>query len=97
METLPLLLFRSCSLDDLIDLTRSQGSGLVPLSFLANDPEHLGLRGGKFDIIADVQKNGGRGPALFDNQGALFDIQTAEDLAKVGTQVVIINSPFRLI
>ena len=86
MQALPLLLFRSCRLDDLIDLTRSQSSGPVPLSFLTNDFENLGLRRSKFDIIADVQKNGGRCTALFNDKGAPFDVQSAEDLAEVGAQ-----------
>src|ERR1700683_1773115 len=86
MQALPLLLFRSCSPDDLVDLTRSQSSGPVPVSLLANELENLGFRRSKFDIIADVQKNRGRGPALLDDKGAPFDVQTAEDLAKVGAQ-----------
>ena len=56
MQASALLLFRSYCLDDLIDLTRSQSCGLVPLSLLANDFENFRLRRGEFDIIADIQK-----------------------------------------
>jgi hypothetical protein len=62
MQASALLLFRSCCLDHLIDLTRSQSSGLVSLRVLTNDFENLRLRRGQFDIIADIQKNCGRVP-----------------------------------
>src|ERR1700739_3478635 len=87
MQALPLLLFRTWCLNHLIDLPRSQSSGLVPLRFLTNDFENLGLRRSKFDTIADVQKNGGRGSALLDDKGAPFDVHSAEDLAEVGAQI----------
>ena len=57
-----LLLFRSCRLDDLIDLARSEAVGFVALGLIAYHCENLRLRRGKFDIIADIQKNGGRIP-----------------------------------
>jgi hypothetical protein len=55
MQALALLLFRSYRLDDLIDLTRSQSTGLVPLGLFANDFENLGLRRGKFDPTASME------------------------------------------
>src|ERR1700691_2656121 len=86
MQASAILLFRSYCPDHPIDLTRSQSSGLVPLSLFTNDLQNLGLRRSKFDIVADIQKNGGRGAALFYDKGASFDVHTAEDLAKIGAQ-----------
>src|SRR6266496_1459451 len=81
-----LLLFRSCRLDNLIDLPRRQSAGFVTLGLIANDLEDFRLRGGKFDIIADIQENGCGCTALLNNKRTPFNVDASKDLPEVGAQ-----------
>ena len=46
--------------------------------FQANEGEHLRLRRGEADIVADAEEHGPRGSALFDNQRMAIVFDTAE-------------------
>jgi hypothetical protein len=72
---LPLLLFGSVFLDELVDLAGSQPVCSVAFRFFTYDSQHFWLGGRKLDIISDAQEDRLRGTSLLDDKRAPFAVQ----------------------
>lgn len=67
---------------DLVDLPVGELVRALPLRFLANDSEHLRLRGGAAHIIPDVEQHRFGRAALLDNNRTALIFNPAQELAK---------------
>jgi hypothetical protein len=71
-----------------LNLARGQLVGIPSLRFLADNPTHVGLRGGEADIILYAEQYRLGRAALLDDDRAALILNAAQKLAKIRTRAV---------